>query len=332
MRHTRKLALGASLLALVISACTTGEGSPSSEATSEATGASSAPVESGGATGDLPQITVGSAGFYESALIAEIYAQALEAEGFTVNRQLELGARDVQFAAFTSGEIDLMPEYIGSMVRFLAENQELEGEATADTDETLSTLQEQLGQLDPASTALDASPGTNADGFVVRQETADELGLETMSDLAEVADQLAWGLPPECGDNPSCGPGLLETYGIDITTLDVNNYDACTTPMAEALNASEIDVAEVCTTQPEIERFNFVLLEDDGGLAPAQNIAPILTQELADAGGATLEETLNAVSEKLTTEELTSLGVLVAVEQQSYEDVASQWLADNGLV
>jgi osmoprotectant transport system substrate-binding protein len=320
MRLNRTLALGASVLVLVVSACTTGGGSSPTAAPD-----GSAPAA------DLPEITVGSAGFYESALVAEIYAQALEAQGFTVNRQLEIGARDVQFAAFTSGEINLMPEYIGSMVRFLADSEGLEGEATADTAETLTALQDQLSQLDPPATAFEASPGTDADGFVVRQETADELGLATMSDLAEVAGDLTWGLPPECGDNPSCGPGLMEVYGIDINTLDVNNYEACTTAMAEALNGGEIDVAEVCTTQPDIERFGFVLLEDDGGLAPAQNLAPVLTQELADAGGETLESTLNAVSELLTTEELTSLGVLVAVEQQSFDEVAAQWLTDNGL-
>ena len=318
MRLNRKLALGASLLALVVSACTSGGGSPS-------------PSSSSGTGADLPEITVGSAGFYESALIAEIYAQALEAEGFTVNRQLEIGTRDVQFTAFTSGEVNLMPEYIGSMVNFLAENQELEGQATADVDETLATLQEQLAAIDPASVAFEASPGTDANGFVVRQETADELSLVTMTDLAEAAADLSWGLPAECGDNPSCGQALNDVYGIDISTLDVNNYDACSTAMAEALNGGEIDVAEVCTTQPDIERFNFTLLEDDAGFAPAENIAPVLTQELADAGGAALEDTLNAVSELLTTEALTSLGVIVAVDQTSFEDAADQWLTDNGL-
>lgn len=318
MRLHRKLALGASLLALVVSACTTGGGSPS-------------PSASSGTGGDLPEITVGSAGFYESALVAEIYAQALEVEGFTVNRQLEIGTRDVQFAAFQSGEVNLMPEYIGSMVNFLAENQDLEGQATADVDETLATLQEQLAAIEPVSVAFEASPGTDANGFVVRQETADELGLVTMSDLAEVAGDLMWGLPAECGDNPSCGQALNDVYGIDIATLEVNNYDACSTAMAEALNGLEIDVAEVCTTQPDIERFNFVLLDDDAGFAPAENVAPVLTQELADAGGATLEDTLNAVSALLTTEELTSLGVIVAVDQTSFEDAADQWLTDNGL-
>ena len=315
MRFHRKLALGASMLALLVSACTTGEGSPSAVATG----------------GDLPEITVGSDGFYESALVAEIYAQALEAEGFTVNRRLEIGARDVRVAAYEGGEINLMPEYIGSGVRFLAENRDLEGEASADVAATLAALNEQLAELDPPSVAFDASPGTDADGFVVRQETATDLGLETMTDLAAVAGDLVWGLPPECGDNPSCGPGLNDVYGIDIDTLEIENYEACTTAMAEALNGGEIDVAEVCTTQPDIERFNFVLLEDDGGLAPAQNLAPVVTQELADAAGALLEDTLNAVSALLTTEELTSLGVVVAVDQTSFADAADQWLSDNGL-
>ena len=100
--------------------------------------------------------------------------------------------------------------------------------------------------------------------------------------------------------------------------------------MAEALNSAAIDVAQVCTTQAEIASFNFVLLEDDQGLAPAQNLAPVLTQELADAGGESLATTLNAVDELLTTEELTNLNLLIA-DQQSFEDIADQWLSDNGL-
>lgn len=321
MRIRRRLALGASALALVISACSTGGSSQSPSGSAASSGAA-----------NLPEITVGSDGFYESALVAEIYAQALEAKGFTVERKLELGARDVRIAAFKSGEINLMPEYIGSGVLFLAENEGLEGEATADTAETLSTLQEQLAGLDPAAVAFDASPGTDADGFVVTQETADEFGLATMTDLAEVADQLTWGLPAECGDNPACGPGLERVYGINIDDLDVNNYAACDVPMAEALNAGEIQVAEVCTTQPAIAQFNFVLLDDDGGLAPAQNLAPVVTKEVADAGGDLLAATLNAVSQQLTTQVLTELGVEVAVNQTSFADAAQTFLEDNNLL
>ena len=308
MRMHRKLALGAATLALVLSACSSGEGeSPSTAASQQA---------------NLPEVSIGSAGFPEAALVAEIYAQALEAQGFTVDRHLELGERPAVRAAFDSGDINLAPDYLGGLASLL------EAEVSSDADAThaaMVTALEEIGQ-----TALDYSPGTDADGFAVRQETADELSLETMSDLAGVADQLVWGLASGCPDNPVCGPALNDVYGIDIGMLDTESLNPCSTEIAEALNNSAIDVAQVCTTQAEIAAFNFVLMTDDMGMAPAQNLVPVLTQELADAGGATLADTLNAVSELLTTEELTTLNQQIA-EQESYEDIASQWLTDNAL-
>ena len=306
MRNNRTLVLGATLLALLVSACTSGEdGSPDA----------SQPA-------DLPEVSVGSAGFSEAALVAEIYAQALEAEGFTVERNLELGERDAVRAAFDSGDIDLAPDYLGGLAGFL----EIELDSDPDAlHAAISTALEPLGQ-----TIFDYSPGTDADGFVVRQETADELGLATMSDLAEVAGDLVWGLAPACAENAACGPGLNDVYGIDIGTLDTESFTPCSAEMAQALNSGAIDVAQVCTTQAEIASFNFVLLTDDQALAPAQNLSPVLTQELADAGGDTLSTTLNAVSEQLTTEELTNLNLLIA-EQQSFDGIADQWLTDQGL-
>ena len=271
---------------------------------------------------NLPDISIGSAGFPEAAVVAEIYAQALEAQGFTVDRNLELGERDAVRAAIDGGDINLYPDYLGGLAGFL------ELVPTSDADATqadIATALEPLGQ-----TILDFSPGTDADGFAVRQETADELGLATMSDLAGAAGDLVWGLAPGCPDNPLCGPGLNDVYGIDISTLETESLAPCSAEMAEALNSAAIDVAQVCTTQAEIASFNFVLLEDDLGLAPAQNLAPVLTQELADAGGDSLATTLNAVSELLTTEELTNLNLLIA-DQQSFDDIADQWLSDNGL-
>ena len=118
--------------------------------------------------------------------------------------------------------------------------------------------------------------------------------------------------------------------GIDISTLETESLAPCSAEMAEALNSAAIDVAQVCTTQAEIAAFNFVLMDDDGGMAPAQNLLPVMTQDLADAGGDTLANALNAVTELLTTEELTNLNQQIA-EQESYEDIASQWLSDNAL-
>ena len=308
MRIPRTLALGAMSLALVISACTSGEGESSD-------GAASQPA-------DLPEVSIGSAAFPEAALVAEIYAQALESVGFTVERNLELGERDAVRAAFDGGEINLAPDYLGGLAGFL------ELELDPDADATHAAVLEGLEALD--QTILDYSPGTDADGFVVRSETADELSLATMSDLAEVASDLVWGLAPACADNAACGPGLNDLYGIDIAELETESLPPCSAEMANALNSAAIDVAQVCTTQAEIASFNFVLLEDDQGLSPAQNLAPVLTQELADAGGATLADTLNGVSELLTTEELTNLNLRIA-EQESYADIADSWLTDNGL-
>lgn len=307
MRRYRTAALGASLLALLVSACSTG-GSSNSPTASEAT---------------KPAVTVGSEGFDESQLLAEIYAQALEAHGYTVTRQ-DFASRKLALPAFDSGDINLLPEYIGSLVR------ELEGEATGDTDETLANLAAALAPKDQS--VLDAAPAQDGDGFVVRQETADEFSLLTMSDLAEVADKLTWGLPPECSTNPSCGPGLTDVYGIDIGALTVEDLAPCSGEMATALNEGGIGVAELCTTQADIERFNFVLLQDDKKLIPAQNVAPVVRNDLLDAAPDDFETTLNAVSAKLTTPELTKLNVQVSVNQESIEDVARQWLADQSLV
>jgi osmoprotectant transport system substrate-binding protein len=314
MRKHRTLVLGAALLALMMSACAPGEGGTSPSASA----GGSSPVA------DLPTLTIGSQAFWESAVVAEIYAQALEGAGFTVERNLELGARDVTQPALVEGELDLMPEYIGGLLAV-----SYGGEPTSDVDASLEALRTEL-EAD-GLIALEPTPGTDADGFAVRQETADDLGLATMSDLAEVAGDLTWGVAQECGENPNCGPGLERVYGIDYASLDLEALAACSTAIADALNQSNIDVAQVCTTQPEIAAYNLVLLEDDQGLAPAQNIVPVVRQEIADEAGDVLADTLNAVSELLTTEELTNLGAAVIVNGDSYEDAAAQWLEDNGL-
>ena len=310
MRQFRMLAVGATLLAVVITACTSGDGSPSSQPSP-----SSEP---------LPTVIVGSANFTESAVVGEIYAQALEAAGFTVERHLYFGTRETSQPALESGQLTLMPEYIGALAVALG------GEASSDAQATHDTLQALLAARD--LTAFNFTPGADSDGFAVRSETADQYDLATLSDVAEVADQLTWGLPPECSERPLCGPGLLEVYGIDISAVPVENLNACSAAMAEALDAGAIDVARVCTTQPQIAQFNFVLLADDQGLNPAQNMVPVVTSALADAGGATLADTLNAVSATLTTDALTVLQLEVDVNLQDLEAVAHQWLVDQGLL
>jgi osmoprotectant transport system substrate-binding protein len=180
--------------------------------------------------------------------------------------------------------------------------------------------------------SFDASPGTDADGFAVRKETADKYSLVTMSDLAAVTETLVWGVAEGCPKNPVCGPGLKTTYGIDLATRQVESLSPCSADIATSLNDSAIDVAQVCTTQPEIASMNLVLLADDKHLQPAQNMVPVASKELADSAPADFAATLNAIQAKLTTEALTKLGVEININHKDLADVARQFLTDNGLL
>ena len=114
--------------------------------------------------------------------------------------------------------------------------------------------------------------------------------------------------------------------------LDVESYAACDAPVAQALNDGVVDIAELCSTQPDIERFNFVVLEDDLQTQPSENIAPIVSTEWLESAPDDFADILNAVSAAMDTETLTSLGVSIAVDQEDVADVATQWLTDNGLI
>lgn len=325
MRMTRWLALGASLLVL-LSACTTGGGSTSS-ATAPASALASAPASTEPSS-PPPPIKIGSDGFYEARLMGEIYAQVLEANGYTVERNLGLGARDVTAAAIESGQIDMKPEYIGSGLGFYDKTK-----PTGDPEKNRTELQAILDGKGGGITVLGYTPGEDTNAFVVRQDTATASKLAKISDLTAIAATLKWGLPPECATNPLCGGALKDAYGIDVATLQVTPLAACDAPIAAALDARSIDVAELCSTQPAIKQFNFVVLEDDKETQPAENIAPIVRNDyLAKVDAAAFQALLDAASEKMTTDELTRLGVLVAVDQKDVADVARDWLTEQGLL
>jgi osmoprotectant transport system substrate-binding protein len=317
MRTYRTLALGAAALVLIASACTPG-GSGSTSAS--ASGAASSQ------TAEKPTVKIGSAAFYEASVVGEMYAQALEAKGFTVDRHLEIGERPAVHKAMDSGDVNLIPEYLGGLAGELTGSADL----PADPQDAWDDLQQPLA--DKGWVAFDFSPGTDADGFAVRAETAQQFSLASMSDVAKVADKLAWGVAPGCPENPVCAPGLKSTYGIDLEKLDVQSLPPCSTQIADALNNEVIDVAQVCTTQPDIVASNLTLLEDDKHLQPAQNIVGVATQELADAGGMDLADTIDSINAELTTEVLTQLGVEINVDQRDIADVAHDFLAEKGLM
>jgi len=333
MRLTRMLALGASLLVLA-SACTTGGGStPSPSATATAPPSATAPATPTPAPATptpeppKPTVRIGSAGFYEAQLVAEIYAQVLEADGFTVERHLGLGTRPIIEEALAGGQVDMLPEYIGSTLEFFNGGK---GEASGDSAATAARLQEYY--TPKGVTVLLYTPGQDQNGFAVRQETADAFSLARMSDLAAVAGQLVLGAPPECETNPVCLPGLKSVYGIEFK--EFKPLSACAADGIIALNEKAIDVYEVCTTQPGIAQFGLVLLVDDKHLQPAENIAPVVRDDfLAKVPKPDdFKALLNSVSQRLTTDVLLELGVKVDVDKRDVADVATEWLKAEGVI
>jgi osmoprotectant transport system substrate-binding protein len=303
MRLHRALALGASLLVL-LSACTTGGGSK-------------------------PTIKVGSDGFYEAKLMAEIYAQALEAKGYTADRTgIGIGARKVSAPALESGQIDLKPEYIGSGLAFYDA-----GKQTGDPAGNAAALQTVLSGKGGGITVLSYSPATDYNAFVVRKDTSDQFQLTKLSQVAAVNPPLKIGVATDCPTNPVCGKALKDAYGIDVSSAKL--LSPCDTPMVQALQGKTIDIGELCSTQPDIQVNGWVILEDDKKTQPAENIAPLVRNDyLTKLGGDkdAFIKILNDVSAKMDTVTLTDLGKQVSVDKKDPAAVAKDWLKKNGFV
>jgi len=301
MRFTRALALGASIVVLV-SACSTGGGGK-------------------------PTVKVGSDGFYEAKLMAEIYAQALETGGYSVDRTgIGIGARKVSAPALETGQIDLKPEYIGSGLAYYDA-----GKQTGDPAANEAALQAVMATKGGGITVLSYAPAADQNAFVVRKETATQLKLAKLSDAAPVQDQLKWGLATDCKTNPVCAAALKTAYGLD--PKNITPLAPCDTPMAQALANKTIDVAELCSTQPDIAVNGFVVLADDKKTQPADNIAPLVRNDLlAKTDKTVFSKILNDVSAKMDTATLTDLNKQITVDKKDITAVAKAWLQSVGLI
>jgi osmoprotectant transport system substrate-binding protein len=276
----------------------------------------------GGGSGDGPTVTIGSTNFGEQLILGEIYAQVLEAEGYTVERRFNLGDRDIVAPALRDGEIDLMVEYTGSLLTYEG------GTPSSDSDATYAALIAALGPQELS--ALDYGPAQDKNGLVVTAETAQALGLATVSDLAAHNGTLIFGGPPECPERPLCLPGYEEVYGLefaDFLPLDVGG------PLTvAALAGGDIDVALLFTSDGVIAARGLVLLEDDMGLQPAENIVPVLRQEVIDAHGQDFVDLINRVSALITTAELRELNKRYGIDAVDAEVLAREWLQANGFL
>jgi osmoprotectant transport system substrate-binding protein len=278
-------------------------------------------LQGGNQPSDPSSVIVGSTNFPEQLILAQMYAAVLEKAGVKVTTRLNLGNREVVFPALEKGEIQLLPEYNGSVLSFL------DLKATATTTEEVNTALAPLLQAKNL-VALDASPAEDKDGWAVTQETATKHNLRTLDDLKPVAGQLVVGGPPELKTRPAGLPGLKKVYGIP-DFKEFKALDAGGPLTVSALKKGDIDVARVFTTQGVIAAEGWVLLEETKPLEPAQNVVPIgRTDAMTDQ----VKNVLNALSAKITTEELTKLNAQVDVDKKDPEQVARDWLTQQGLI
>lgn len=261
-------------------------------------------------------ITVGGANFSEQSILANIYASALRAQGIEVATRLNLGNRQIIAKALEGGDIDVAPEYIGSLLSFHDRKTQL-----TDQKDIVSALHEKLPE---GLKLLEPSSAGSTTAWAVTKKTADKYGLHTLSDLAAVSKDLTLGGPPEVTTSALGLPGLKAVYGIDfklVKSLDMGG------PLTRlALNSGAIDVATVVSSQGILAKESWVVLEDDRHQQPPQNIAPLIRKSSLDP---VVVKALDDVSQKLTNDDLKELNRLVDIDHKDPAKVAEQWVAKN---
>jgi len=248
-----------------------------------------------------------------SGLGIRALAQAIEAEGFEVERNFNIGQRDAYIPAIEAGEVDLFPEYTGNLLQFYAPDTT----ATAE-DEVYAELQ---GALPEGLQVLDQSSATDQDSYNVTAEFAEANGLESIADLAGV-EGLILGGNPELAERPYGPAGLQEVYGVTV------EFQATGETTVESLLEGVVNIANVYSADPRIGENDLVTLADPEGLFLASNVVPIASADLPQAA----VDVINAVSAALTPEGLVALNVQSRVDQLSSAEIATQWLTENGFL
>ena len=304
-RTRNRLAAAVMVVALVVSAC-----------------GSSNPLGGGSASGDLKSVVVGSADFPESKILAEIYAQALEANGFTVGRQLGIGSRETYIPALQDHSIDLIPEYTGNLLKYF----DPKAEVTSPQDVELALFRALPGDL----SMLTPSPAADVDTVAVTAATAQKWNLKTIGDLAPHSAEVKFGAPSEFLNRAEGLPGLKANYGLDVSEQNfVAISDGGGPATVRALVDGTVTAADIFSTSPAIPQNNLVVLADPKNNFPAANVVPVVSSQKKSND---LKRVLDAVSAKLTTDALIQLNTAVSGNAGvDPDEAARKWLAENGL-
>lgn len=277
-----------------------------------------------GGDDDAPSdtIVVGSANFPENQIIAEIYAQALNANDVKVETNLDIGAREAYVKALQDGSIDVIPEYSGNLLLYFDDNS-----TATDTDDITDALE---SALPDDLTILEPASAENKDSLNVTPEFASDNNLSSIGDLAEL-DDLTLAANPEFRKRAYGLPGLKKVYDVDISDDDFHpiNDGGGEATLSELLDG-KVDVADIYSTTPSILEHKLVTLEDPKHLFAAQNVVPLMRSDKVNDD---VKETLNAVSDKLSTADLLELNSKnQGKDKMEPRDLAQEWLKSHDLL
>ncbi|MDF2702011.1 MAG: Substrate-binding region of ABC-type glycine betaine transport system [Rubrobacteraceae bacterium] len=278
--------------------------------------------------GGGPAITIGSKDFTEQFILGELYAQALEANGFNVEKKLNLGSEQIADKALQNGQIDMYPEYTGTA---LTATVDYEGDPAAlkTPEETYKKAKELYAKRDPADTMLTPAPFNNSYGIFVRKDVAEEMNLKTLADLAEASPDLTFVSFSQFQNRSDGYPNMQKNYpALDFGEIKIVNQLGL---RYQGLQGGEGDVGVGFTTDGQLASDELVVMEDPKGIWPFYYPAPVVRTEVLDQNPE-MKEILNEVSASLDVETMRELNGQVDLEQEDPEDVAAEHLEDEGIV
>ena len=306
-------AIGAGGVALGAAACGTSD--PFEEGDGTEGGNGSGTSDGGGA--ESGAIAIGSQAYYSNEIIAELFAQVLEAEGLTVDRQYQIGQREVYMPELEGGALDVLPEYIGNLL------QHYDPEAASATPEEIHTA---LGEALPDGLRLlPFAEATDQDSYTTTSDFAAENSLTAIGDLAGI-EGLQIAANSEFEVRPYGPEGVKAVYDVDVSVVPVEDSGGPLT--VQALTDGDVQLANIYTSDPSIAANDLVVLEDPEALILPQNVVPVVSENVDE----TAEAAMTAVIEALTAEDLIELNRRSVEDQASSADIAAQWLGEKGLV
>ena len=270
-----------------------------------------------GASSQSGPIVVGSQDYYSNEIVAEIYAQALEAGGFEVDRQLRIGQREAYLPEIEAGTIDLFPEYTGPLLQYWAPDS-----AARLSEDVFAELQ---AVVPDGLRVLAQSDATDQDSYVVTRAFAEEWELATIADLANVTTPLTLGANSEAETRPNGPLGLAEKYGLEVGFTPIEDSGGPLT--VKALQDGDIQLAIIYTADPSIAQNDLVSLEDNEGLFLASHLVPLASDDVTAEAAAIID----GVSAAMSPDELIALNDRSVTEQLPAADIAADWLAQEGL-